>query len=68
MCGDGQVQFYQNTAIAEEMVYQTTGGMADVSGAGISVNIIPSGAQHVQRSVSAWARSARGNPTTSRRI
>ena len=41
MCGDGQVQFYQNTAIAEEMVYQTTGANADVSGAGISVNIIP---------------------------
>ena len=41
MCGDGQVQFYQNTAIAEEMVYQTTGANADVSGAGISVNVIP---------------------------
>ena len=41
MCGDGQVQFYQNTAIAEEMVYQTSGANADVSGAGISVNVIP---------------------------
>jgi hypothetical protein len=41
MCGDGQVQFYTNTAIAEEIVYQTSGANADVSGAGYVVNIIP---------------------------
>jgi hypothetical protein len=33
MCGDGQVQFYTNTAIAQEMVYQSSGANADVSGA-----------------------------------
>jgi hypothetical protein len=41
MCGDGQVQFYTNTAIAQEIVYQTSGANADVSGAGFVVNIIP---------------------------
>ena len=56
MCGDGQVQFYQNTATAEEMVYQTTGAKCseDVSGAGISVNLIPKrGANNFNGSVTA---------------
>jgi hypothetical protein len=41
MCGDGGVQFYTNTSISEEMVYQTTGANADVSGGGVRLNIVP---------------------------
>jgi len=38
---DGGVQFYTNTAINEEMVYQTSGANADVDAGGIRLNMIP---------------------------
>jgi hypothetical protein len=38
---DGGVQFYSNTAISEEMVYQTSGANADVDGGGVRLNMIP---------------------------
>jgi hypothetical protein len=49
MCGDGGVQFYTNTAISEEMVYQTTGANADVSGGGVRLNIVPKRGGNVSR-------------------
>jgi hypothetical protein len=38
---DGGVQFYTNTAINEEMVYQTSGANADVDAGGVRLNMIP---------------------------
>jgi len=38
---DGGVQFYTNTAITEEMVYQTSGANADVDAGGVRLNMIP---------------------------
>ena len=37
---DGGVQFYTNTAINEEMVYQTSGANADVDAGGVRLNMI----------------------------
>jgi Carboxypeptidase regulatory-like domain len=38
---DGAVQNYFNSSMSQEMVYQTSGAMADVSGGGIKLNMIP---------------------------
>jgi hypothetical protein len=39
--GDGAVQQYFNSAMIEEMTYQTSGAGADVSPGGVRMNIIP---------------------------
>ena len=39
--GDGGVQVYQNTAVNDEMVYQTSGANADVDAGGVRLNMIP---------------------------
>ena len=38
---DGAVQNYFNSSMSQEMVYQTSGAMADQSGGGIKLNMIP---------------------------
>jgi hypothetical protein len=39
--GDGGVQVYSNTAMNEEMVYQTSGANADVDAGGVRLNMVP---------------------------
>ena len=39
--GDGAVQNYFNSSMAQEMVYTTSGAGADVSGGGVRLNMIP---------------------------
>jgi Carboxypeptidase regulatory-like domain len=54
---DGGVQFYTNTAINEEMVYQTSGANADVDAGGIRLNMIPKrGGNQFSGSVSALGK------------
>src|SRR5262245_47982700 len=51
---DGGVQFSTNTAINEEMVYQTSGVNADVDAGGVRLNMIPKrGGNRVSGSLSA---------------
>ena len=59
---DGGVQFYTNTAINEEMVYQTSGANADVDAGGVRLNMIPKrGGNRFSGSLSALGKVYQSN-------
>jgi hypothetical protein len=59
---DGGVQFYTNTAINEEMVYQTSGANADVDAGGVRLNMIPKrGGNRFSGSISALDKVYQSN-------
>jgi hypothetical protein len=62
---DGGVQFYTNTAINQEMVYQTSGANADVDAGGVRLNMIPKrGGNQFSGSLSALQKVYQSNNLT----
>ena len=62
---DGGVQFYTNTAINQEMVYQTSGANADVDAGGVRLNMIPKrGGNQFSGSLSALSKVYQSNNLT----